>query len=223
MGIIDDETMDTRTQTRIVVYDLLRRVFLHEPTVEFSRRLDESNLLEELFELPGIKKMHSCIQPILKSGDIDDAQQDFYQLFLGPRRLKAPPWESVYRSQLRLVNQESTAEVRCLYAQYGFQTEEGQLEDHFGTECDFLHRLCMMIKGSSTEQIADLMKVQKHFVSEHLVKWVPGFAMDIRHNARTPFFRGMGEFIDYWIWTEHYYLNEVVHGAGDSTQQKGRC
>lgn len=210
MEAIDNLNMSADTQTRIVVYDFLRRVFLHEPTEEFFRRLDESGLLNELYDLPGVKSMVSCLRTTIASGGIDDVRQDFYQLFLGPRRLKAPPWESVYRSKLRLVNQQETAEVRHLYARFGFETEEGQLEDHFGTECDFLFRLCSLMTVSDKYLRSDLLSVQKQFVNDHLIRWVPGFAHDIVTNALTDYLRGLGEFVDYWVRHEGEYLDSAV-------------
>jgi TorA maturation chaperone TorD len=209
MEALDNKIMDNDTRTRIVVYDFLRRVFLHEPTDEFFGRLVESGILEDLNDLPGIEKMRSYVQSALSSGDIDAVRQDFYQLFLGPRRLKAPPWESVYRSELRLVNQKSTTEVRQLYARFGFETEAGQLEDHFGTECDFLFRLCSLLGVIDKHGRYDLLGVQKRFIGDHLLKWVPGFAEDIMKNALTDYFRGLGEFVGYWVRNEEEYLDTV--------------
>lgn len=203
--------MDVLIQSRLVVYDFLRRVFLHEPTEEFFGRLSESDLLNELIDLPGVSDMRSSLQEVQASGEIDPIRQDFFQLFLGPRRLKAPPWESVYVSEDRLVNQAATVEVRRSYAKFGFQTEGGQLEDHCGTQCDFLFRLCAMTMGAEdVEEQKDLLRAQKHFVSKHLLNWVPRFAEDIRKSALTPYFRGLGEFVNYWIRVEEEYLSSVV-------------
>jgi TorA maturation chaperone TorD len=154
--------------------------------------------------------MLSFVRAAISSGDTETARQDFYQLFLGPRRLKAPPWESVYRSELRLVNQKSTADVRHLYAKFGFETESGQLEDHFGTECDFLFRLCSLMSVTDEYGRSDLLRVQNNFVRDHLLKWVPGFAADIMKNALTDYFLGLGEFVGYWVRNEEEYLDAVV-------------
>jgi TorA maturation chaperone TorD len=156
--------------------------------------------------IPGNYKIHDCVKKTLKSGAIDDVRQDFYQLFLGPGHVKAPPWESVYTSEFRLVNQESNQEVRKLYAAFGFETAAGELEDHFGTECDFLFKLCGLTAVADRNQRSDLLNVQKHFVTDHLLKWVPSFADDIVRNARTSYFRGLGEFVDYWVRVEEEYL-----------------
>lgn len=200
------------TQTRIVVYDFLRRAFLHEPTEEFFTGLLASGLLEELIDLPGIREMHACVRETLDTGGIDAVRQDYYQLFLGPGHVKAPPWESVYTSELRLVNQQSAHDVRKLYAKHGFETVGGELEDHFGTECDFLFRLSSLTAVADEERQADLRSVQKYFVIDHLLGWVPGFADDIRKNARTPYFHGLGGFMEYWVRLDGEYLAASAPG-----------
>lgn len=206
----DEKVVDEITQTRLVVYDFLRRVFLHEPTEEFFRLLDESGLLDELSDLPGVKNMLSCVRTTLAGDGINDVRQDFYQLFLGPRHLKAPPWESVYRSELRLVNQKCTVDVRKIYSRFGFETEGGQLEDHFGTECDFIYRLCLMSDTADEEQTKNLLSVQKYFITEHLAMWAPRFVDDIKGSARTLFFRGLAQFVDYWIHKDQEFLSDAV-------------
>jgi len=210
MKAVDEIAMNPDTQTRIVVYDFLRRVFLHEPTEEFLTRLSESGLLEELMDLPGVRELNDCVRDTLASGGIEDVRQDFYQLFLGPGHVKAPPWESVYTSESRLVNQAPTSKVRQLYAEYGFETAAGELEDHFGTECDFLFRLCSLMAVADEDRRSDLLSVQKYFVKDHLLKWAPGFGEDIMKNARTAYFHGLGEFVNYWVRLEGEYLDGAV-------------
>lgn len=167
--------------------------------------------MEELIDFPGVWELEESARDALSSGNCDDIRQDFYQLFLGPGHVKAPPWESVYTSKYRLVNQESTGKVRKLYAQYGFETAQGELEDHFGTECDFLFRLCSLMIVADEEHQADLIKVQKYFISTHLSNWVPSFAKDIISNARTRYLKGLGEFMEHWVRCESEYLGHCLN------------
>lgn len=197
---------DEMTRTRLVVYDFLRRMFLHEPTEEILNRLLESGLLNELDGLPGVNEMRTFLEKTLSCDDLGLMRQDFFQLFLGPGRLKAPPWESVYISVSRLVNRKATTDVRRFYAEHGFITEEGQLEDHFGTECDFLFRLIRRSEDAGAGMGAGLLKSQECFFSMHLLPWVPQFADDIMRGARTPFYKGLGEFIRYWVEVEQEYF-----------------
>ncbi len=210
MLVGEEKAIEPETHSRVVIYDFLRRAFLHEPTEEFFAGLLESRLLEELIDLPGVREMNECVESELSSGNLDGVRQDFYQLFHGPGHVKAPPWESVYTSKFRLVNQESTVAVRKLYARYGFETGAGELEDHFGTECDFLFRLCSLMLVADEDHRSDLIKVQKYFIKDHLLKWAPSFAKDIISNARTCYLKGLGKFIEYWVRREAEYLDGIA-------------
>lgn len=44
--------------------------------------------------------------------DITELKSDYTRLFIGPYKLLSPPWESVYRSRLKLVCQEPLLEVK---------------------------------------------------------------------------------------------------------------
>ena len=56
----------------------------------------------------------------LAAGEAEvDIRQDYNQLFVGPERMTAPPYESVHRSQERLIFEQETFLVRAAYAEFG--------------------------------------------------------------------------------------------------------
>lgn len=132
------------------------------------------------------KALESIAQTL--SNPIDDptlaAMGDEYtRLFVGPGKLGAPFWESVYLDERELLFLESTSEVRHLYEREGLQvrTENGrEAEDALPFQLDFLATLSQRAAEALNENDADefhrLVLVQAKFEAGHLANWLPLFA-----------------------------------------------
>jgi TorA maturation chaperone TorD len=117
------------------------------------------------------------------------------KLFVGPDKLIAPPWESVYRSKEGLLFQESTMTVREIYLAHGLHPEgyPHVADDGLALELDFLARMTDralklvqdMETGSddaasaparddqTAARLLDNLTVQESFLRVHLLFWVP--------------------------------------------------
>ena len=73
----------------------------------------------------------------------DAVQSDYTHLFVGPGKVDAPPWESVYFHDEEMLFQEETLHVREWYARFGLQAEllHSEPDDHIGLELAFLAHL----------------------------------------------------------------------------------
>lgn len=107
---------------------------------------------------------------------------EYTRLFVGPGKLPAPPWESVYRADGDLLFQESTLHVREAYREAGFKAAgyPREADDHVATELSFMATLA---KGAAAAlEVADVdrasafMTAQKKFLDAHLSFWLPRFA-----------------------------------------------
>lgn len=108
---------------------------------------------------------------------------EYTRLFVGPGKLGAPFWESVYLDERELLFLESTSEVRHIYEQEGLQvhTENGrEAEDALPFQLDFLatlsQRTADALGAHDTDELHRLINVQKEFETEHLMNWLPLFA-----------------------------------------------
>ena len=109
------ENVRALIEVRLHTYDLLRRTFWQEPSQEFLQSLiqteqmasfpfsDESSLIAE-----GAKDVISYLDELkpLRDETFDQLHWDYTQLFIGPNKLAAPPWESAYLNEDRLLFQE---------------------------------------------------------------------------------------------------------------------
>jgi len=122
-------------------------------------------------------------------------EQDYIRLFIGTQRVLAPPWESVYRSEWRLVMQKSAYEVHAAYLEAGFGQKGSQKEpdDHIGLELEFLSRLSLRAAESleqhRTEEATRDMMLRQRFLEEHLLAWISPFVDDVQKYAETSFWK----------------------------------
>ena len=78
--------------------------------------------------------------------DTDAAEAEFNRMCIGPYRLTVPPYESVWRSHGRVLNNRYSAAVEYAFSEVGL-TSHGKLNempDFFGNELEFLSCVASM-------------------------------------------------------------------------------
>jgi len=143
-----------------------------------------------------------CIHEIAKYMRVDEpvleleetAEYDFNRLFVGPTKLLAPPFESVYRSKDRLVMQAETLAVRKKYAEAGLEIQKKHTipDDHMSFELVFLNYLLIEylqnLEKTKGEKLCYLQLYQM-FIKEHLSVWAFGHLQDVIEKAQTEYCR----------------------------------
>jgi len=130
------------------------------------------------------------------AGTPEELEVDFNRLFVGPGRLLAPPWESVYRGVDRMLFDHHTLAVRQAYARFGLQTSQrgGEPDDHLGLEFLFLGHLCE--QGHQAEMdgdhvTADTIQVaRRQFLADHMSHWIPACLDLVHQHAQTSYYQG---------------------------------
>jgi TorA maturation chaperone TorD len=126
-----------------------------------------------------------------------ELKRDFARLFVGPDRLLAPPWESVYLSREHLLFEAQTMAVRSFYGRFNLRAPHlnNEPDDHIGLEFAFLAHLCrlglMAVSQNDTDALAEALQAQRDFLDEHLLRWAPQFCQKVITQAETPFFHGV--------------------------------
>lgn len=119
---------------------------------------------------------------------------EFNRLFVGPTSPLAPPYESVYLSQDRLVMREQTLEVRRMYQSENLMaTLQGTTPDDFiATELEFaaylLNRASQEYSHKNSSKSLEYLDFYNLFMHEHPRRWLRLFATDVCENARHPVF-----------------------------------
>lgn len=188
---------------RHYLYGLLQHIFGHEPSLELMEiavsahtqealRLvldeDEDKLKDYLGILAELK------QGIFTDpdGTLDKLKGEYTYLLLGPNKLPAPPWESVYLTEERTIFQESTLKVRQAYLKYQFLPANypHEADDHLALELDFMSQLAKLAQERLEEgnigEVKQLLSDQKAFLEDHLLVWIGDFAEQIQ-SSKTRF------------------------------------
>ncbi len=204
-------------ELRMDAYGILNRTFLEEPARDFLQLLRKNQFLESFpfqDEHPLIKQ---GIELALRSlGKLDPEtyeriRWDYTRLFIGPYKIPAPPWESVYVNKERLIFQEETLNVRRAYLKYCLMPRNTgrEADDHLGYELDFMYQLCRLSLESS-EFIGTVLSDQKSFLENHILKWVPIICKDIFVHAKTDFYKGMAICLEGFLEIDKKALNELM-------------
>lgn len=136
--------------------------------------------------------------PLPEAGEewLERVRRDHARLFVGPFRVLAPPFGSVYLEEAGKLMGDSTADALRHYAEAGFKVECPGPPDHVSLELEFMARLAAEEAEAvrdGDEARAELAKErQRRFFVEHVGKWGPGFASRVCEHARSVFYRELG-------------------------------
>lgn len=122
--------------------------------------------------------------------EIDD---EYVRLFLGPGEAEVMPYQSTYEGNR--VYGDTTLRIRNIYARAGLKMPAGTgiPEDHIAAEHLFMGQLC----SSSIEMLDNeqdpsrLLDIQREFLEETMLQWIPRFCEDVRQSQGADFFRGI--------------------------------
>ncbi len=203
------------TEIRSKIYRLLKNVFLKPPSHDLLDYLRELNGVGESAGNQDIARGQELLR---KGADCEPEKLglEHTRLFIGPYRLPAPPYESVYRTDERLVMQQPTIEVRKAYRNAGLEIKgiHTNPDDNISAELEFMEYLCdktaSSLKNQDTHEAMKHTELQQKFLEEHLNKWIPAFADDIIKNTEQDFYRGAALLLRGFISLERERMKSVM-------------
>lgn len=86
-------------------------------------------------------------------------------------------------------------------------------EDHIALELRFMGRLCRDKSDIS-------LRMQKDFLEDHLMKWVPGFCDELCEKSSSDLYRGIGKITKGFLISEEELLNELHEGKDYITKDQ---
>lgn len=210
---------------RAFAYDLLKCIFLQEPSRKFLKLLIEGEMVQAFPFYDSDIDLGSAIDMILnylKQPDVMSKKEsqdlicDYTRMFIGPGEAQVSPWESIYTDVERVYFSKGTIEVRDAYRKYNLLP--GRLghepDDHIGLELDFMHKLCEMAKekteGLDQKGFLEILEDQKTFLDDHLLKWVPAWSRDVVKNAEIDFYRGAVRLLNAYLRIDLKLLEEFI-------------
>jgi len=165
-----------------------------------------------------INQFKDLIEGLIEAGDKPVALQvEYARLFVGPFKVPAPPYESMFRVESRgSIMGESTMEVRRLYREEGLDlsSEVQDLPDHILAELDFMSYLCdreAELRSEGSAEAETYLKKQEAFLSSHLTKWIPQFSQAASSATREDFYRLLAGLTDDFIALDHDYVKMLIN------------
>lgn len=150
--------------------------------------------------LEGLRAMQRYCEESTGEGALAVASDDFHDLFVGPHKLLAAPWSSVYLDKGGVLFGPTAMEVKDAFSREGFAIPEGGAEpsDHVAYEWQFLAD----IQKRAASQLADGHKTEgcesvllaKDFCDRYLSTWMDAFCERVSANSRTDFYKGLSMF-----------------------------
>ena len=133
----------------------------------------------------------------ISAAALESLQAEYTRLFIGPGPVVAPPGESVYFSEERLLFQRETFQVRAWYARFKLAVPNLHREpdDHIGLELSFVAHLAELalqaIQAHEEEGFQEALEAQRRFLAEHLLRWGPGWCSRVEAASTNEFYSGL--------------------------------
>jgi len=188
---------------------------MEETLAHVCRRADSYKFLSECYYLPDeelIQKVVDVAQTdqlfvelgnCIPSGlELELLKIDCTQLFVGPFKLLAPPYGSVYLEDNRIMA-ESTIDVRKWYEKEALNVLISGPPDHIAIELEFMYylvfRQIQATKEGNSQDIQLYQNKQKLFLCSHLARWLPEFTENVKKHAQTEFYRKLAGLTDIFL------------------------
>ncbi|WP_062266081.1 TorD/DmsD family molecular chaperone [Endozoicomonas arenosclerae] len=174
------------------------RLFHQSPDPIWIESLKQESLLQywPLDLDPADQSLLDQFQQSLET-DIKILANDYADLFVGPDKLLAAPWASVYLTEEQINCGQPTQLVKAFYREFGIEIDTGETEpeDHIGLMFAFLAHLtqeALAAAESNDQTIESWITACRAFLENHLLTWAPRFLELVQEHAKTDFYRDGG-------------------------------
>lgn len=216
----NNELLKDYMDYRCGIYYWLKNLYITEPTVETLTEIAQTcKNFGVSEESPSYEKEFISFFANLNKEDIEkihkEMKPEYARLFLGPKRILAPPYESVYCTTNRQLFGETCIKVRRLYEEIGLKIDkEGNIPDDFiGFELEFMYYLTFItgesIIDNNMDRIDVLLNYQYNFIKEYIGVWVERFTNDICENTNMEYFKVIANFTKEFILEDYKSLSEL--------------
>lgn len=223
------------TELRAEIYKLLSNAF-KIPDKQLFDRVRELHELISLLYPQVIKKLSISFSELQYT--LDELKIEHARLFIGPFKLPAPPYGSIYLDHNDHLMTNSTLDVLNRYEKEGMTVAIKEVPDHLTIELEFLYLLAYKeMKGiellktanhkngvskdqNSHDSMSDLSVdlpadlvmecriKQLSFLKSHLMRWFPLFEKRVKKHAKIQFYANLTTLARNFLECE---LNELIH------------
>jgi putative dimethyl sulfoxide reductase chaperone len=186
-----------------LAYTFLSKVFYEQPDLDFLRTITQEDLFDDWpLDMNQTRAEIGLAQLRTFSAhwhddQFPDLKRDYARLFVGPDKLLATPWESVYRSAEGIIFEKETLQVRTFYREFDMPIPHfgSEPDDHIGLEFRFVAHLCAI--GLNAIQVDDTTTLEatldglRRFFDEHISQWADQCLDRVSQHAQTDYYRSV--------------------------------
>ena len=214
-------------EQRAATYELLSRLYRKEVDEELLEVLSAMRFPAATGNAQS-DRGHRLIASYLSQqwdNTLTELAVDYVRAFIGNTNEldgAAFPFESVYTSEKRLLMQQARDEVLAIYRAFGIDKDPSwrEGEDHIALELEFMGTLCRRtadaLRQGDEEAAFNLLETQKNFLGDHVGAWAPLLTVDMRHFAKTDFYRGLACMTDGFLESDGELLSDVLTEAPEA-------
>ena len=210
------DLMHSRAQT----YGMLARLFREEVDDKIIGELQKMKFPTATGSAD-VDEGYRMLYDYLKGAWVDSTTElaiDYVRTFIGHGvngYSAAYPFESVYTSERRLLMQEARAEVLATLRENNLKRGEwNEGEDHIALELEFMQILSLrtaeaLDKGDEDEAARQL-SIQRDFMHDHLLNWMPMLVGDMLKFSKTKFYQGLGKLALGYVESDFAIVEELL-------------
>jgi len=200
MDRTEEQNRKEMADHRSSIYGLLALIYRQEVTFELLHQVKDPLFLGVFTDL-GVEG----IETLLQSSEeklIEDLAVEYARLFIGPGK-HISPHESIHHQRedgdWGTLWGAGTVDVKKFIAATGlnYEADYKGMPDHISVEFEFMAALIRREKQAwdeNDEAVAkNCMNVQKKFLEEHLIRWIPDFCEKVIQQTELPFYRAVAK------------------------------
>jgi TorA maturation chaperone TorD len=202
------EQMKQEIKNRVALYALISRLMLIEVDEAFLAQIEGDEDLLDFF--PNYKTWGKRKE--LSEKDLIEQyyNMDFTNLFL----MHLVPYESFYMREDQMIESGGENPLLDLYDALNFRADLAKARvvspDHIGIELEFMYMLSVALEKAVEEEdkegICEILQIQKGFLKDHLLEWMPMFLINAKRESRTPLYHDGCELTLDFLLSDYEYV-----------------
>ena len=216
MSISEVQENAEGARIRSNIYGFLASMFREEITAERLRQIKAPSIKKVLTEM-GLR--YDIFSQKEQDELLEDLAVEYARLFLGPDK-HISPHESIHHQRddgdWGTHWGASTVDVKKFIETAGleYKQEYSGMPDHISVELEFMREAAgceaQALKEKDWEGALYCQKMEKKFICDHLIKWIPAFCDKISSQAEISFYGDLAEVTKEFITLEFEEINAAV-------------
>ncbi len=211
------ELILSAAENRSKLYWFIGTLFIEKPDKSLITGLSEDlPSLASLMLKNEIEALRRSLKTKQVSALIEQLEYEFTRLFRGIHNNYGPPppYESLYREST--IMGDSTVSVLECYSNAGFGDIDKSTgpQDHLGVELKFIALLCLrealQIKSGKEAEAFYTLKMEKAFLDDHLLQWVPDYQSVVTPYTPHPFYEALISLTNRILVHDNEYITELL-------------